>query len=60
MNDSNGPARASLADIAQDAAGLAGAGLITYGAHLVFIPAGYVTAGLFLLAGAWLAARRGE
>lgn len=41
-----------------DAAGLAGAGLITYGAGLVYRPAGFIVGGLFLLAGAWMFARK--
>jgi hypothetical protein len=47
-----------LADLAVDAAGFAGAGLIAYGVWLVFHPAGFVAAGGFLLGAAWLAARK--
>ena len=41
-----------------DVAGLAGGGLIVYGAWLVYRPAGYLVAGLLLMAGAILGARR--
>jgi hypothetical protein len=38
----------------RDFAGLAGAGLVSYGAWLVYAPAGFVVGGLLLLAGAVL------
>ena len=41
-------------DIAREAAGLAGAGLIAYGGWLAYAPPGYRMAGLFLMAGAML------
>ncbi|MEA3042984.1 MAG: hypothetical protein QOH47_822 [Sphingomonadales bacterium] len=44
-------------EFVRDAAGLAGAGLVAYGAWLVYAPAGFVVAGLLLLAGALLHAR---
>jgi hypothetical protein len=47
-----------LADTAIDASGVAGMGLITYGAHQVFDPAGYIVAGMFLLFVAWQLARK--
>jgi len=42
-----------------DLGGLVGTGLVVYGAWLVFPPAGFITGGLLLLAGAVLLARRG-
>lgn len=48
---------ASAADLALDGTALGGAGLITYGTHLIYHPAGFIVAGVFCLAGAWLAAR---
>lgn len=47
-----------LADLVQDAAGIAGAALIVYGVSLIHRPAAFIVAGVFLLGGAWLAARR--
>lgn len=47
-----------LAPLVRDAAGLAGAGLIAYGASLVYEPAGYIVGGMMLLVGALLSARR--
>jgi hypothetical protein len=38
--------------------GLAGAGLIVYGAWLIYPPAGYFAAGVLLLVSGWLGARR--
>ncbi|MGO4304201.1 hypothetical protein [Cupriavidus sp. RAF12] len=43
-----------------DALMAAGAGSVSYGAGIVYQPAGYVSAGLFLLAAGWLAARGGK
>lgn len=40
-----------------DAAGIAGAGCISYGAGLVYLPAGWIVAGMLLMAGAWLGSR---
>jgi hypothetical protein len=47
-----------LADLALDAAGVAGAGLITFGTWQVYHPAGFIVAGVLMLAGVWLLARR--
>lgn len=46
-----------LATVMRDLAGLAGAGLVAYGAWLVFPPAGFITGGVLLLAGALLLLR---
>lgn len=51
-------ARKIAPGLAVDTVGLAGCGLIVYGIWLVFPPAGFVTAGVMLAAGAWLLARR--
>jgi hypothetical protein len=42
-----------------DLAFIGGAGLVTAGAALVYRPAGFIVAGLFLLAASWLLARKG-
>lgn len=42
-----------------DILGILGAGLITAGAALIYVPAGFITGGLLLLAAAVLAARQG-
>lgn len=47
-----------MAELALDGAALLGAALITYGDYLIYRPAGFITAGGFLLGTAWLAARR--
>lgn len=47
-----------MAELVLDAAAMGGAGLITWGVHLIYNPAGFITAGTFLLCGAWLAARK--
>ncbi len=53
----NGCGRALVAfvrkipDLLRDVAGLAAVGLISYGAWLVYEPAGYITGGVLLLAG---------
>ena len=47
-----------ISDLVLDGAALGGAGLITWGAHLIYDPAGFIIAGAFLLGGAWLAARK--
>ena len=63
MIDNTPPAKrtpfAWIADMAVDAAALAGAGLVDYGVWLVYRPAAFVVAGAFLLGGAWLLARKG-
>ena len=48
---------AALPSLMRDAAGLAGIGLIAYGAWLVYPPAGFIAAGALLLALAVLTAR---
>lgn len=55
---SSGPIRAALADAAVDAMALAGAGLIGYGAWLIYPPAGYISGGVMLVIAAVAAARR--
>lgn len=40
-----------------DALMASGGGAVAYGASLVYLPAGYVVGGLFLLAAGWLTAR---
>lgn len=42
-----------------DAIGVLGAALVAYGARLVYLPAGYIAAGVLLLIGVWLIAKRG-
>lgn len=49
---------AVLADLVLDGAALGGAGLITWGASLIYHPAGFIVAGTFLLGGAWKMAER--
>jgi hypothetical protein len=49
----------SKSDLVRDLAGIAGGGLVAYGAGLVNLPAGIIVGGLLLLAGAWLSARGG-
>ncbi len=46
----------AISAVAVDAAGLAGAGLIAYGAWQVYHPAGFIVGGVLLVAGAWLLA----
>lgn len=43
--------------LGRDAAGVAGIGLIAYGAWLVYPPAGFIAGGVELVAAAWLSAR---
>ena len=47
----------ALPVLARDLGGLVGAGLIAYGAGLIYRPAGFIVAGLLLLASAFLLAR---
>lgn len=49
---------AAVPAVLLDAAGLAGAGLIGYGAWLIYPPAGFITGGTLILAGTLLMARR--
>ena len=58
MNDQAG-GTSRLKDLVEDGAALIGAGSITYGAHLIYEPSAFIVGGLFLLVGAWLAARKG-
>lgn len=44
--------------LARDCAGLTGVGLVSYGAWLVYVPAGFITGGALLLAGALISGRR--
>ena len=39
---------------ALDCAGVGGVSLVAYGAWLIYAPAGFITAGIFLVAGAFL------
>jgi ABC-type protease/lipase transport system fused ATPase/permease subunit len=48
---------ARLAALARDLAGLAGAGLVAYGAWLVYRPAGFIAGGVLLIAASILLAR---
>jgi hypothetical protein len=57
-DETTGGIAARIAGLAEDASAFAGAGLITYGVEQIYYPAGLITAGAFLLATAWLAARR--
>lgn len=47
----------ALPGLTRDIAGLGGAGLVAYGAWLVYAPAGYIAGGIILLAGAFLSVR---
>ncbi len=51
---------AFLAEYATDAAAIAGGALIVWGVALIYRPAALVVAGVFLLAGAWLYARKAD
>lgn len=46
-------------DLVRDIAGISGAALIAVGAGLIFLPAGVIVAGAFLLGGALLSAWKG-
>lgn len=46
-------------DLLVDGCGLIGAVLVVVGAFLIYVPAGFIAAGGFFLAGAWLFARHG-
>ena len=52
-----GAFRRAVPVVVRDGVGIAGAGLVSYGAWLIYQPAGYITAGGFLLAAAWLWAK---
>jgi hypothetical protein len=47
-----------VAELVTDLVGIAGAGLIAYGASLIYPPAGWVIAGAFLIAAAVLLSRK--
>jgi hypothetical protein len=49
--------RARMGDTIRDLIGLAGAGLVAYGAGEIYRPAGFIVGGLFLLVGAFLTAK---
>jgi hypothetical protein len=49
----------TFAGLLVDAAFIGGASLVTWGAALIYRPAGFIAAGLFLLSAAWLMARKG-
>jgi hypothetical protein len=46
-----------LPTFARDAAGLAGCGLVSYGAWLIYDPAGFIVGGLVLVVGAFMSAK---
>ena len=50
---------ATLFAVLRDIAGLAGIALVSYGAWLVYQPAGFIAGGAILLAGAVVSARGG-
>jgi hypothetical protein len=52
--------RRALPGTACDLAGVAGVALISYGAWLVYAPAGYIVAGLLFVAGAMILGRKFE
>lgn len=48
---------AAMPVLLRDLVGLAGATLVSYGAWMIFAPAGFITGGALLIVGAALAAR---
>lgn len=48
---------AAVPVITRDLAGLCGAGLVAYGAWLIYVPAGFIVGGVLLILAAVLAAR---
>ena len=44
----------AIPSMLRDAAGLCGVGLITYGAWLIYPPAGFITGGILLVVGVYL------
>jgi hypothetical protein len=46
--------------VVRDLAGLAGCGLVSAGAGMIYPPAGLIVGGLFLMAGAFLSAKAGS
>lgn len=47
----------AILTVLRDGVGIAGAGLVSFGAWLAWQPAGFVVAGVFLLALAWLTSK---
>lgn len=60
MKDKLQAARAVAASWLPDALMVAGAAGISYGAGLMYLPAGWIVAGGFTLASGWLSARGGK
>jgi hypothetical protein len=54
------PNFAACATIARDAAGVLAVASISYGAWLIYPPAGFITGGLLILAGVIAMARGGD
>lgn len=52
--------KAALFAFARDVAGLSGIALVSYGAWLVYVPAGFIAGGIILLTGAVVSARGGS
>ena len=50
--------RAVVPVLARDCAGLTGVALVSYGAWLVYPPAGFIAGGTLLLAGALISGRK--
>lgn len=51
--------RAALPELLIDGAALCGTGLVSYGTWRIYPPAGFIVAGVLLIAGAVLLARKG-
>lgn len=51
--------RASIAVWVRDIAGIAAVASISFGAGMIYLPAGFIVAGILILAGALAAARGG-
>lgn len=51
---------AAVVGLLPDASFLIGAGLVSYGAHMIYQPAGFVASGLFFIVAGLLAARSAE
>jgi hypothetical protein len=49
----------TIRDLIRDLVGILGGGLIAAGAALIYVPAGVIVAGAFLVLVAWLTARSG-
>jgi hypothetical protein len=50
--------RYGINDVLIDVAGLGGSAAITYGASLIYYPAGFIVGGMLTLAATWLLARQ--